>query len=172
MSSLPEAAQSPLGLCAHAVEVLAERPSLTGLGELASGIAARIDSSAPARWPGDDDWIRVDEELRARLAAAFAQVESTRPALLHGARFRGVELRGMDGARALRISFEGLEGAPYHVWVQDVAHCPKAYRAAPPVAVWIDKDTPLTSPWMEALTELVLRVAGKVSDQRRRALRA
>ncbi len=172
VSSLPEAEQSPLALCMHAVEVLAVTPELSDLGGLAAGISMRIDPAAPVRWPGDDDWIRVDEELSARLAAAFGQVESTRPALLHGARFCGVELRGMDGARALRVSFSGRQEVPYHVWVQDSAHCPKAYRADAPLAVWVDKDTPLTSPWMEALTDLVLRVAGKVAAQRRRALRA
>ena len=169
ISTLPEDARSPLELCTHAVEVLEASPVPPDLRSLAAGIAARIAPEMPFRWPGDDDWVRVDEELRVRLAAAFERIGAMRPALLHGAVFLDVELRGMDGERALRISFEGPRQRPYQVWIQEAARCGKAYREAPPLAIWVDKATPLTSPWMEALTELALRVAGKVAGQQRRA---
>ncbi len=166
-TTLPEEEQDPLRLCVHALDVLEAAPGLSELRALAAGIARRIDSAATFRWPGDDDWIQIDGELCDRLVAAFGRVVDTRPALLQGARFDGVELRGMDGERALRVSFTGPGEAPYLIWIQDAARCPRAYRVVPPVAVWVDKETPLVKPWMEALTDLVARVAVKVAAQRR-----
>ncbi|MFH1529959.1 MAG: hypothetical protein ABIK09_04385 [Pseudomonadota bacterium] len=166
-STLPEEAQDPLRLCAHALDVLEATPELAELRGLVAGIALRIDPDAPFRWPGDADWILVDDDLRARLARAFERVAAARPGLLQGAGFQGVELRGMDGERALRIAFVGPGPTPYRVWLQDAARCPRAYRVVPPVAVWVDKETPLVAPWMEALTDLVVRVALKVAEQQR-----
>ncbi len=166
LTTLPEAARAPLQLCTHALEVLEVAAAIPDLRGLAAGITARLAPAVPFRWPADPDWVRVDEALRDRVARAFRRIQAVRPALLHGADFRGVELRAMDGERGLRLSFEGPAQRPYRIWLQDAALCRKAYREAPPLAVWVDKETPLTSPWMEALTVLALRVAGKVVAKR------
>ena len=151
------------------MEVLDGAAEPMDLRSLAAGIAHRIDPTTPFRWTGDPDWIQIDDAFRDQLEEAFQRIRAMRPALLLGATWDGVELLGMNGAPALRLAFLGSGEIPYRVWVQDAARCPKAYRVVPPVAVWADKETPLVASWMEAITDLVLRVAGRVAARRRDA---
>lgn len=164
--TIPTEERDPLGLCVHALAALEEAPDLSDLRSLAAAIQRRIDPAALFRWPGDSTWVRLDEALRSRVAAAFARVQAERPALLHGTAYQSVELRGADGADALRVSFLGPGATPFRVWIQDAALQPKAFKVYPPVAVWVDRDTPLVAAWMEAVVDLAARVAARLASER------